>query len=27
VKGELVKSITSAKPKPAMVRELTDFIG
>jgi thioredoxin 1 len=27
VKGELVKSITSAKPKPAMVRELADFIG
>ncbi len=27
VKGELVKSITGAKPKPMLVRELADFIG
>ena len=27
VKGELVKSITGAKPKPMIVRELADFIG
>jgi len=27
VKGELVKSITGAKPKPMLVRELSDFIG
>jgi thioredoxin 1 len=27
VKGELVKSITSAKPKPVMLRELADFVG
>lgn len=26
VGGELVKSITSAKPKPIMLRELADFI-
>jgi len=27
VKGELVKSITSAKPKPVMLRELAEFVG
>ncbi|GAB3687123.1 thioredoxin [Angustibacter aerolatus] len=27
VKGELVKSITGAKPKPVMIRELADFLG
>jgi thioredoxin 1 len=27
VKGELVKSITGAKPKPMLVRELAEFIG
>ncbi|GAB3592533.1 thioredoxin [Angustibacter peucedani] len=27
VKGELVKSITGARPKPMIVRELADFIG
>jgi thioredoxin 1 len=27
VKGELVKSITTAKPKPAMLKELADFVG
>ena len=27
VGGELVKSITGAKPKPMIVRELADFIG
>ncbi len=27
VRGELVKSITGAKPKPMIVRELADFIG
>ena len=27
VKGELVKSITGAKPKPMLMRELADFIG
>lgn len=26
VKGELVKSITGAKPKPTLVRELADFL-
>lgn len=26
VKGELVKSITGAKPKPALVRELADYL-
>jgi thioredoxin 1 len=27
VKGELVKSITGARPKPLIVRELADYIG
>jgi len=27
VKGELVKSITGARPKPVIVRELSDYIG
>jgi thioredoxin 1 len=27
VGGELVKSITGARPKPVIVRELADFIG
>ena len=27
VGGELVKSITGAKPKPALVRELADYLG
>ncbi len=27
VKGELVKSIVGAKPKPMIVRELSDYIG
>ncbi|HEX8496681.1 MAG TPA: thioredoxin [Actinomycetales bacterium] len=27
VKGELVKSITGAKPKPVLVKELADYLG
>ena len=27
VNGELVKSITGAKPKPVLVRELADYLG
>ena len=26
VKGELVKSITGARPKPMLVRELADYL-
>ena len=27
VKGELVKSITGAKPKPVLIKELADYLG